>query len=87
MDNLSNEDLIDRWTRKPAPLLPLLHAFHDRDGFLSDEALREVSRALKIPLADLFGTVSFYHHFTRTPEGRNAPRVCTGPICCNRGAT
>ena len=86
MDNLSNEDLIDRWTRKPAPLLPLLHAFHDRDGFLSDEALREVSRALKIPLADLFGTVSFYHHFTRTPEGRNAPRVCTGPICCNRGA-
>jgi formate dehydrogenase subunit gamma len=44
-------------------LLPLLHAFHDRDGYLSDDALRAVATALRIPLADLYGTVTFYHHF------------------------
>ena len=79
-------ELIERWAGEPAPLLPLLHAFHDRDGFLSDEALREVSAALRIPLADLYGTVTFYHHFSRVPNGKAAPRVCTGPVCRLRGA-
>ena len=35
--------LVDYWSKEPAPLLPLLHAFHDRDGYLSDDALRVVS--------------------------------------------
>ncbi len=82
----TNEELIDRWRAEPAPLLPLLHSFHDRDGYLSEEALRDVSRALRIPLADLFGTVSFYHHFSREPGGRDTPRVCTGPVCTLKGA-
>ena len=37
----SNQELIDRFKDEPAPLLPILHAFHDRDGFLSEEAIRE----------------------------------------------
>ncbi len=82
----TNGELVARWRDEPAPLLPLLHAFHDRDGFVSDEAVREVSGALKIPQAELFGTVTFYHHFSRTPPGQSVPRVCTGPICCLRGA-
>jgi len=85
MTRNSNQDLINPWRDEPAPLLPVLHAFHDRDGYLSDEALRAVSEGLKIPIAELFGTVTFYHHFSRTPDGRNAPRVCTGSVCCLRG--
>lgn len=86
MPTPSDDELIERWRPEPAPLLPLLHAFHDRDGYLSDEALRAVGRGLRIPLADLFGTVTFYHHFSRTPPGRAAPRVCDGPVCQLRGA-
>ena len=81
----SSDDLCAHWRQQPAPLLPLLHAYHDRDGCLTDRALREVSTALRIPLADLYGTVTFYHHFSREAGGRNAPRVCTGPICGLRG--
>jgi len=81
----SDQQLVDQWKNEPAPLLPLLHAFHDRDGYLSDDALRAVSEGLKTPLADLYGTVTFYHHFSRTPGGLEAPRVCTGNICCLRG--
>ncbi len=83
----SNQTLIDRWRDEPAPLLPLLHAFHDRDGYLSEEALRDVAKALRIPLADLYGTVTFYHHFARDPaQPQTAPRVCDGPVCCQRGS-
>jgi len=85
MADATNEELIEQWKNEPAPLLPLLHAFHDRDGYLSDDALRAVSGGLKTPLADLYGTVTFYHHFSRTPGGLEAPRVCTGNICCMHG--
>ena len=86
MTQPTNEDLCRRWRDEPAPLLPLLHAFHDRDGYIDEPAMRDVSEALKIPLADLFGTVTFYHHFAREAPGQSAPRVCTGPICKLRGA-
>jgi len=77
----TDQELVERWRDQPAPLLPLLHAFHDRDGYLSDDALRSVSAGLRIPLADLYGTVTFYHHFSREEGGKERPRVCDGPIC------
>ena len=74
----TNQELIDRWREQDAPLLPLLHDFHDRDGYISEAAMRDVARGLRIPLADLFGTVTFYHHFAREPaQPQAAPRVCT----------
>lgn len=83
---MTDQDLIAHWKERPFPLLPLLHAFHDRDGQLTDDALRAISEGLRIPLAELFGAVDFYHHLSRTPGGRDAPRVCTGPVCRQRGA-
>lgn len=82
----SNDELIAHAKTEEAPLLPLLHRFHERDGYLSEEALRAVSKGLRIPIADLFGTITFYHHFAREEGGFEAPRVCTGPICCLKGA-
>ena len=40
-----------------------------------------MARGLRIPIADLYGTVTFYHHFSRVEGGRDRPRVCDGPIC------
>ncbi|MFQ5690157.1 MAG: NADH-ubiquinone oxidoreductase-F iron-sulfur binding region domain-containing protein [Gemmatimonadota bacterium] len=82
----TNQKLLDRWREEPAPLLPLLHAFHERDGCLSEESVRAISAGLRIPLAELFGSITFYHHLSREPGGRSFPRVCTGPICRLRGA-
>jgi NADH-quinone oxidoreductase subunit F len=82
----TNEEIFAEWSGEPAPLLPILHAFHDRDGYLSEEALRGISRTLRIPVADLYGTVTFYHHFSREPGGRETPRVCTGPVCALKGS-
>src|SRR5712671_2461527 len=86
MPKPNDAELIARWQHQPAPLLPLLHAFHDRDGFLSEDAIRAVGKGLGQPLADLFGTVTFYHHFARVLNGQQAPRVCTGTICRLHGA-
>ncbi len=86
MSDPIDHKLIARWREKPAPLLPILHAFHDRDGYLSEDALRTVATALRIPLADLYGTITFYHHFSRgSDRPQSAPRICTGPVCSLRG--
>ncbi|MCG8466971.1 MAG: NAD(P)H-dependent oxidoreductase subunit E [Gemmatimonadetes bacterium] len=87
MTNPTDSELFETWRGRSAPLLPLLHAFHERDGYLSEAALRAVAAELRIPIADLFGTVTFYHHFSRERDGRARPRVCVGPICAGRGAT
>ncbi|MCG9129059.1 NAD(P)H-dependent oxidoreductase subunit E [Candidatus Poribacteria bacterium] len=81
----TNAELIAEWSDAPAPLLSVLHAFHDRDGFISENSLRDIAVELRIPLAELFGTVTFYHHFAREEPGQAAPRVCTGPVCRLQG--
>ena len=81
----TNREVIAQWRDKPAPLLALLHVFHDRDGFISEAVLRDIAVGLRIPLAELFGTVTFYHHFAREAPGQDAPRVCTGPVCRLQG--
>ena len=86
MNSISNQEIILRWKDEPAPLLGVLQEFHDRDGYLSEQVLREIAKSLRIPVADLFGTVTFYHHFSREPGGLEGPRVCTGPICKMNGA-
>ena len=78
--------LIGRYRDEPAPLLPVLHAFHNRDGYIGAGAMEAIGKELRIPLADLYGTVTFYHHFSRAEGGLQRPRVCTGPVCCQRGA-
>ncbi len=86
MSTPTNQELFDAWRHEPAPLLPLLHAFHDRDGYLSEAAMRAIAEDLRLPIADLFGTVTFYHHLSRKPGGHQAPRVCVGPVCQLKGA-
>ena len=81
MSRLTDDQIFARYAGEPAPLLPILHALHDRDGLLTEDALRTVSKRLKHPLADLFGTITFYHFFRRVPPDRSAPRVCDGIIC------
>ena len=85
MTRPTDHALIERWRSEPAPLLPLLHAFNDRDDHLSEAALRAISDGLRTPLADLYGTVTFYHHFSQTEGAKGRPRVCNGPVCKLKG--
>ena len=84
---LTDSEIISRLKDEPAPLLAILHAFHDRDNRLTDDVIRATSAALRIPLADLYGTVTFYHHLSRDPVTRDTPRVCVGPVCRQRGSS
>jgi len=84
---VTDKEIIAKWKNETAPLLPVLHAFHDRDDYISEDSIKTISAGLKIPVAELFATISFYHHFSRELPGKQAPRVCTGNVCCLNGGT
>lgn len=67
----------------------LIHAFQQIQkeyNYLPDEQLRELSKNLDIPLADVYSTASFYKHFYFKPRGKNIVCVCVGTACHVRGA-
>ena len=35
----TDDDIFGRYADEPAPLLPILHAFHERDEHISEEAM------------------------------------------------
>jgi NADH-quinone oxidoreductase subunit E len=68
----------------------LIHAFQQIQkeyNYLPEDKLRELSKKLGIPLADIYSTASFYKHFYFKPRGKNVVCVCMGTACHVRGAS
>ncbi len=82
----STEKIIEEWRTQPAPLLGMLHAFHERDLKITEEAILAIAKALRIPKAELFGTVTFYDHLSMESGSHDDLRICTGPICSLKGS-
>ncbi len=67
-----------------AALIPVLHLIQDEAGHLSDEALDYASRLLDLPPSHVFGVVTFYTMFRRTPPARHRLHVCSNIGCVVR---
>ncbi len=68
------------------PLLPILHAFVQNFGHVSDDAIVIVADVLNITRADVQGVVSFYHDFKREPAGRTVVKLCRAEACQAMGS-
>ncbi len=51
-------------------LLTRLWEFQNNNGFISDEAILEVSQKLRVSKIEIEGVISFYHFFHRQPTGK-----------------
>ena len=66
-------------------LIPVLQQAQDVYGYLPQEVLECIASELRIPVAEVFGVVTFYAQFHLNPRGRNIVRVCQGTACHVRG--
>ena len=66
---------------QPGPLLEVLHAVQHRLGCVPEEAVQPIAAALNLSRAEVHGTITFYHHFRRTPPGRHIVQVCRAEAC------
>jgi NADH-quinone oxidoreductase subunit F len=67
-------------------LLPALHAAQKIYGWISEPVATEISKALRVPLADVHGVIEFYSLFYNEPVGKRIIRICTDQACALKGA-
>ncbi len=79
------DQLLSGFPRDPHELLPLLQKTQAIYGYLPKEALRTIAEHLRVPLARVYGVVTFYAQFYLEPRGRHCVRVCQGTACHVRG--
>jgi NADH-quinone oxidoreductase subunit E len=66
-------------------LIPILQKTQEKFGFIPKEAVRRISRFLKISENQIYGVASFYSQFRFTAPGRNSIKVCLGTACHVKG--
>ncbi len=68
------------------PLLPILHGIQEEFGYVPQDSLPVVARALNLSRAEVHGVVTFYHDFRREPAGRHVLRLCQAEACQSMGS-
>jgi NADP-reducing hydrogenase subunit HndA len=67
-------------------LINVLHKVQSTFGYLPAEVQEIVAGELNIPVAKVYGVVTFYSFFTMLPKGKHPISICTGTACYVRGA-
>ncbi len=80
------EAIIAKYKDTQGALIPVLHEAQEVYGYLPLEVQREIARQLDIPLAEVYGVVSFYTQFSINPKGKYRINVCMGTACYVKGA-
>jgi bidirectional [NiFe] hydrogenase diaphorase subunit len=71
---------------QPDSLIEVLHNAQGLFGFLSQDVLLYVARALKLPPSRVYGVATFYNFFNLQPQGRHSCSICLGTACYVKGA-
>ena len=71
---------------EPGELINVLHRTQEDIGYLPREVQEVIAQQLKIPVAKVYGVVTFYSFFTMTPKGEHPISVCMGTACYVRGS-
>lgn len=71
---------------KNGSLITVLHKGQEIFGYLPQEVQEFIAKELELPIAKVYGVVSFYHFFSMVPKGKYPVSVCMGTACYVRGA-
>jgi NADH-quinone oxidoreductase subunit E len=77
---------IEEWKVKQGSLIMILHKTQETFGFISRPAAEKLSLLTGIPLARIYGVVTFYHFFKTTKPGKYKISVCLGTACYLKGS-
>ncbi len=79
------DEIIKSYKSKPGALIPVLEQVQDVCGYLPMSLQARVAKGLNLPMANVYGVVTFYSFFTMVPRGKHVIRVCLGTACYVRG--
>jgi NADP-reducing hydrogenase subunit HndA len=80
------KEICASFNNDPQELINVLHKCQEHFGYLPAEVQEVVSNELVVPVAKVYGVVTFYSFFTMTPKGKHPISICMGTACYVRGA-
>jgi len=80
------KEICDSFNKDPQELINILHSTQEHFGYLPAEIQEVISAEIGVPVAKIYGVVTFYSFFTMTPKGRHPISICMGTACYVRGA-
>lgn len=80
------KDICKSFGNKSGEVINVLHQVQGKFGYLPAEVQELVAHELNMPVAKVYGIVSFYSFFTMQPKGKYPIDVCLGTACYVRGA-
>ncbi len=86
MDLKAINGILSRYPEVKGNLISILHEVQALCNYLSEDALRYVSKRTGVPLTRLYSIATFYHFFSLAPKGKHQVCVCLGTACHVKGS-
>ena len=67
-------------------LMKVLNAAQEIYGYIPTSAQKTISEELDIPMAEIYGVITFYTRFSLEPKGKYNIGVCLGTACYVKGS-
>lgn len=80
------KEFIDSVKESDGILMKTLQKAQDIFGYLPIEVQKFIYEETGIPMAEIYGVVSFYTQFSVTPKGKHKIGVCLGTACYVKNA-
>ncbi len=78
--------VIAKYKDQDGALIPVLHQAQEIYGYLPIEVQTMIADGLSVPLAEVYGVVTFYTQFSLNPKGEYKIGVCLGTACYVKGS-
>ncbi len=80
------EDLFNEYLPVKDNLIQMLNEVQEHYGYIPEKAQRDLSEFLNVPMAEIYGVITFYSRFTLKPKGKYNIAVCLGTACYVKGS-
>ena len=80
------EQILSKYTQDKSNLIQILNEVQEGYGYISKTAQLAISEYLNLPMAEIYGVITFYSRFTLKPKGKYNIAVCLGTACYVKGS-
>ena len=80
------KEVVAKHKGEDGALIPVLHEAQEIYGYLPIEVQKEISVLMDVPLAEIYGVVTFYTQFSLKQKGEYKISICLGTACYVKGA-
>jgi NADP-reducing hydrogenase subunit HndA len=80
------DQIIAKYKDTYGSLIPVLHEAQELYGYLPMSVQKKIAEGLDVPLAEVYGVVTFYAQFSLYPKGKYKINVCLGTACYVKGS-